>query len=300
MLSLLIPVFNEQEAIEDTVRTAHDVLSQQGEEFEIVIIDDGSTDQTPEILSGIDLPDVHVFTHTPNRGYGSCMKTGIRHSKGDLIGITDADGTYPLQDFPKLLSALRERKADMVVGARTKKGVQIPLIRRPAKAIVNALANSLTGMKIPDLNSGMRIFTRELAERFMHLYPQRFSFTITITLAALTNEYMVEYVPIDYFKRKGKSSLSAGMNGIRNFLNFLGLIIRIITYFRPFRFFIWPSTILILAGLGIGTYTIWREANISDVGMLMLLTGLQIGLFGLLAEVVVRNRPNPDTQYTSK
>src|SRR5947209_6944767 len=224
MLSLLLPVFNEENAIEGTVRTLLETLSATREEFEIVIIDDGSTDGTKAILSQLRAPHVEVLHHPLNRGYSASLKTGIRHSRGELIGIVDADGTYPIKDFPHLLTTLRETKADMVVGARTKKGVHIPFIRRPAKAVINGLARLLTGMKIPDLNSGMRIFTRELAERFMYLYPQGFSFTITITLAALTNDYMVQYVPIDYHKRLGKSTLSSGWNGLWHFTSFFSLI----------------------------------------------------------------------------
>jgi len=103
----------------------------------------------------------------------------------------------------------------------------------------------------------------------------------------------VEFVPIEYFKRQGKSSLSSGMNGVGNFVGFLGLIIRITTYFRPLRFFLIPSVFLVLVGIGTVSYTLWNESNISDAGILMLLTGFQIGLFGMLAEIVVRYR-NPE------
>ena len=287
MISLLIPVFNEKEAIRETIETCMDVFSKMGEEFEVLVINDGSTDGTEEILN--DLPQqVQVLTHDVNRGYGASMKTGLRRAKGDLIAITDADGTYPIHDFPKLLKELKDNDADMVVGARTKKGVQIPLIRKPAKWVINRLVNWVSNRKIPDNNSGMRIFKKSMALEFMHLYPQGFSFTITITLAAITSDYMVRYVPIDYFKRKGSSSMSSGFNGIKNFLFFLGLITRITTYFRPLRFFAWPSALLMLTGLGFASYTLYSEQNVSDAGMLLMLTGLQIGLFGLLAEVVVR------------
>src|SRR3989338_1673100 len=290
MISLLVPVLNEEGVIEDTIRTLDAVLRATGEPYEIVVIDDGSHDRTPQMLSGLSMPSLHVITHPQNRGYGSSMKTGIRQSKGNIIGTVDADGTYPLSMFAALLTEIKHTNADMVVGARTKKGVQIPLIRRPAKWVVNMLANTLAGIRIPDLNSGMRVFSRPLAERFMHLYPQRFSFTITITLAALTNDYIVRYVPIDYHKRTGKSTMSSGMNGLKNFVNFLGLIIRIVTYFRPLKFFIWPSIFLMILGIGVISYTLYTDLNISDSGMLMLLSGLQIGLFGLLAEVVIRQR----------
>lgn len=290
MLSVLLPVFNERESIETTVRSLHEVLSRGQDAFELIAINDGSTDGTGEILNALSLPHFQVFTHSQNTGYSASLKTGIRRSKGEVIAMMDSDGTYPVESLPNLLQTMKERDADMVVGARTKKGVKIPLLRRPAKWIVNKLANSLTGRKIPDLNSGMRVFKRDLAERFMHLYPQRFSFTITITLAALTNDYLVEYVPIDYFKRAGKSTLSSGMNGIKNFGQFLGLIIRIVTYFRPLKFFIWPSIILILGGIVAVSYTLYTASNISDSGILLLMTGLQIGLFGLLADVAIRGR----------
>lgn len=290
MLSILIPTFNEQDAIEETVHRVHQAFSQTAEVFEILVIDDGSTDRTPDILRSLDFPGLQVFTHQQNRGYGASMKTGIRKARGDIIATTDADGTYPLEELPILLKVFRERKADMVVGARTKQGVQIPLVRKPAKWIVGWLANTLVGQRIPDINSGMRLFRRSLAEEFFHLYPRRFSFTITITLAALTNDYAVEFIPIDYHKRIGKSTLSAGTNGFRNFLNFLGLIVRIITYFCPLKFFVWPSLLLIVMGTSAVLFTIWTSANISDAGLLLLLTGLQVGLFGLLADIVVRNR----------
>ncbi len=288
MISLIIPVFNEQEAIEETVTKAYEVFSGIGELFEILVINDGSTDRTTAILSGLRFPDIHVITHPRNVGYGASMKTGLRRAKGELIAIIDADGTYPIADFPQLLQTLRTRNADMVIGARTKKGAQIPWIRKPAKAIVAMLANMLTGMNIPDNNSGMRIFTKSMAEEFMHLFPQKFSFTLTLTLAALTSDYIVEFVPIDYFKRKGKSSLSSGFNGIKNFAGFLSLIVRITTYFRPLRFFAIPSLLLIVIGVLLAFRSLVVERNISDSEILMLLTGLQIGLFGLLAEVIVR------------
>jgi glycosyltransferase involved in cell wall biosynthesis len=288
MISLLIPVFNEKEAITETITKAHGVFSKMGEDFEILIINDGSTDGTEEILAKVDIPGVHVINHPENKGYGASMKSGIRRAKGDLLAISDADGTYPIVDFPKLYKAFKEKDADMVVGARTKKGVQIPLIRRPAKAVINVLVNSLSGRKIPDNNSGMRIFKKSMAEEFMHLYPQGFSFTITITLAAITSDYNVIYVPIDYFKRKGTSSMSSGFNGLKHFLNFIGLIIRITTYFRPLKFFVWPATLLFFGGIAYIAYTLKMDSNVSDAGMLMILSGIQIGLFGLLAEVVVR------------
>ncbi|MFH0770619.1 MAG: glycosyltransferase family 2 protein [Candidatus Peregrinibacteria bacterium] len=295
MISVLIPVFNEQESIESTIRRAAEAIRSTGEEFEILVMDDGSTDRTKEILRTVALPELRVLTNHFNRGYGTMMKMGIRHARGTTIATTDADGTYPIEDLPKLLSRMRETDADMVVGARTKKGASIPLMRRPAKAVVSVLANALAGFSIPDNNSGMRVFKRSLGEEFMHLYPRGFSFTLTITLAALTSGYIVEYVPIDYFKRIGKSTMG-GWNGLSNFINFLGLIIRIVTYFRPIRFFSWPGGLLLIAGFCMILFTLFQDRNISDAGLFVFLSGLQISLFGLLAEIIVRHRQAPAPQ----
>src|SRR3990167_6815910 len=137
MLSILIPTFNEEQAIETTIRHVHAAFAAMADPdpFEIVVIDDGSTDRTPAILKGIALPELQIIAHPRNRGYGASMKTGIRRSRGSLIATIDADGTYPIEKFPQLLQELRLRGADMVVGAPVKKGVRIPWTRRPAKAI---------------------------------------------------------------------------------------------------------------------------------------------------------------------
>jgi glycosyltransferase involved in cell wall biosynthesis len=291
VFSLLIPTYNEEGTVASTVRAVHDVLTKVGEEFEIVVIDDGSTDGTPTILAGLQLAHVRVLRHPKNQGYGASLKTGIRRSRGEVLGITDADGTYPIAAIPDLLKVLRETPADMVIGAREAGSAAISRARRPAKAIVSWLANALTGTRIPDVNSGLRVFHRDLAERFMNLYPQRFSFTITITLAALTNHYIVDFLPIAFFKRTGKSTLGSGLNGLWNFVAFLGIIVRMVVHFRPLRFFVWPSLALVLGGATIVAYTLATERNISDVGVLCLLAGLQVGLFGLLADAVVRSRP---------
>lgn len=290
MFSIIIPVYNEEKTIGKTIQSVHEAMVENGEDFEIIVIDDGSIDETSSILSGIHINNFRVITHEQNRGNGAAIKTGVRNAKGNVIGTIDADSTYPAGDYPRFISHMRKKRADMMVGARTKKGVKIQWNRRPAKAIVALLAGILTGQRIPDINSGMRIFTRELFERFEHLYPQGFSLHITITLAALTHNYNVIFEPIDYYKREGSSSMSSGMNGVKNFISFLGLIVRITTYFRPLRFFMWPASIIFFTGIGIMAYTIFTDLNITEAGLLLVVVGIQIGLFGLLAEVLTRHR----------
>src|SRR5262249_30531562 len=158
------------------------------------------------------------------------------------LAITDADGTYPIDDITNL--ARQTDGFDMVVGARTGSHVKIPFVRRPAKWFINQLANYLSGHKIPDLNSGLRLFKRELAERFFSLFPEGFSFTTTITVSGLTNGYQVKFVPVNYFKRVGQSSISP----LRDFFGFMFLVVRLVTYFKPLNVFLPAATVIFMIG----------------------------------------------------
>ncbi|TSC63364.1 MAG: family 2 glycosyl transferase, partial [Parcubacteria group bacterium Gr01-1014_106] len=222
-------------------------------------------------------------------GYGAALKTGVRTAKGDILGIIDADGTYPTEDVPRLLDHLTEG-VEMVVGVRSGKAAAFPLLRRPGKAIVGTLAAFLVGRRIPDLNSGMRLMRRGLVEQFFHLLPDGFSFTTTITLAALTNKLGVRWVPIAYAPRLGTSTITLGRGLFQEFPNFLTLVVRIITYFRPLRFFMVPSAIFLILGMANLARTLLFEQNISDASILLIVVGIQIGLMGLLADLIVRSR----------
>ena len=236
-LSVLIPAYNEEGAIAETVA----LIAQQRvhfKEMEIVVINDGSRDRTGEIARTL---PVTLIEHPVNRGYGAGLKSGMARAKHPYILIADADGTYPLDEIPRLMADAADY--DMVVGARTGAVVQIPLIRRPAKWMITRLAQYLSQQEIPDLNSGLRVFRKEVAMRFLSLYPDGFSFTTTITLAMLTNHYRVKFLPINYHRRVGKSSI----HPIRDFTNFTILIIRICAYFKPLNVFVPPALLLIIA-----------------------------------------------------
>lgn len=282
-ISIVLPVYNEEEAVAQTIREIREVMGKTKYPYEIIAVDDGSVDKSGKILEKI--KGINVIHHPYNLGYGAAIKTGIKAAKGDWILITDSDGTYPSKDIPRILSYIG--KYDMVVGARGIGGktIKVPLLRRPAKKILSLLANFLTGRKIPDLNSGLRVFKKEIAEEFFHLFPQGFSFTTTITLACLTNGYTVKYVPIEYFKRKGKSSISPA----KDFPGFLSLILRTITYFRPFKVFFLISLFLFILGLAVFLYTKIYLGRVMDITVIViLLSSLQVFLFGLIADLIVK------------
>lgn len=278
-VSLLIPAYNEAVTIAETVKRARAALEGFLSSFEILVIDDGSTDDTGRHAAEA---GATVLRHDPNRGYGAALKTGLRHAQGEIVVITDADLTYPAERIPELVNELAE--ADMAVGARTGASVHIPLFRRPAKWILNRLANRVAGRRIPDLNSGLRAFKRDLALRYLHLYPEGFSFTTTLTLAALCDGCEVRYLPIDYARRAGKSKI----HPLRDTFNFLVLIVRVAAYFEPLRVFL-PAT-FVSAGISalLLTYYFITDGGVSDAGVLACLFTLLIFMMGILADLVVR------------
>ena len=280
-LSIVIPAYNEEHGLADVVAQIRAAMTEAEVEFEIIIVDDGSTDDTVRVAH---TTGATVVEHETNRGYGASLKTGVRTAQHDYIVIIDADGTYPVSQLQQLAAAIEH--ADMVVGARTKGAVQIPLIRRPAKWVLNRLADYMTGTKIPDLNSGMRVIRRSLILSYIDILPDRFSFTTTITLSALCDGYRVTYIPIEYHRRIGNSKIKP-----IDALNFLILIMRTITYFRPLRIFI-PAT-LALFTLGLIKFAMdCYYLRISGTTVLFFLGSLNILAVGILADMLcfVRRR----------
>ena len=230
-VSIIVPCYNEEATIAATLVDLRRVMDASDIVYELIVIDDGSTDRTAEAMDGVG-DAVRVLHNKVNRGYGATLKRGIRHARMPLICIIDSDGTYPAEVIPTLVGQACDGDTDMVVAARKGTNVAIPLIRRPAKWVLGRLANFVTGERIDDMNSGLRVFPRSVAEQMMDVLPDGFSFTTTITLAMLTNGYTVAYRPIDYFARVGKSKIRP----IRDTLVFLELISRMALYFAPLFF----------------------------------------------------------------
>jgi len=272
-VSIVIPAFNEGKHVADEVRAVREVMKRTGWEFEIIVVDDGSADDTAVNAAAT---GVRVIRHPRNRGYGASLKRGIAAAAHDWILITDADGTYPAEAIPQLLA--RAADNDMVVGARTGANVAIPIERRPAKWFLRKLASYLAGQELPDLNSGLRLMRKDLVQRYVYLLPSGFSFTTTITLATACNEHSVEYVPIDYLKRLGSSTIRP-----RHAYDFTLLILRVIVFFNPLKIFIPLGGFLFLLGLGKFMYDLVKE-NLSESAIFFLLAALIIWCVGLLAD----------------
>lgn len=280
-LSVIVPVLNEERSIVSVLNSIKQTMGSCEHSYEIIVVDDGSTDKTYELAVS---QGVKVIRHTNNRGYGASLKTGIKESNYDWILITDGDGTYPVEEIPSFLKFIPEY--DMVIGARTGGKVHIPFMRRPAKWLLTHLASFLAGTRIPDLNSGLRVFKKNLCLEFSHLYPQGFSFTSTLTMAFLTHDYKVKYIPINYYKREGESSIRA-----YDFVNFNKLLVRLTLFFNPIKLFSLISGILFLLAMFVFFFSKFYLKRLMDIStIVILMSSLQIFLFGLLAELIVRLR----------
>lgn len=279
-LSLIIPAYNEENGIRGVIEEIKTNLSSIDCPLEIIVVDDGSSDGTGEVIRGIG--GILSLCHEVNKGYGAAIKTGIRAASHRFVGITDADGTYPSARIPDLLSAMEKDELEMVVGARTGDNVRIPLLRKPAKWTLSKIANYLAREKIPDLNSGLRIFRKNTAIRFFNILPDQFSFTTTITLAMFMNGYRVRFIPIDYHQRVGKSKIRP----IYDTLNFLQLIVRTILYFDPLRIFLPLSLLFIIGGLLLVGHRIIFGFGFGVTSVVMIVAGVQLMALGMLADLI--------------
>jgi glycosyltransferase involved in cell wall biosynthesis len=241
MLSVVIPALNEQDSVEDTINAVRKTLSDAGIHHEIVLVNDGSSDRTGEIATEC---GVQVVRHPRPGGYGKSLKDGILHARGELIAITDADGTYPIHKLVDLYE-LATNGYDMVVGARSGKAYRGSFVKSQSRRVFLWLSHYATGEKIDDINSGFRIFRRDVVIEHIGRIGNGFSFTTTITLIFFLNGYYVTYLPIDYYKRTGSSHVRM----VRDSLRSLQIIVESIIFYNPLKIFLLPAACLLLTSI---------------------------------------------------
>lgn len=276
-VSIILPAYNEEAAVAAQVRRIQHVMEKHGWPYELIVVDDGSTDRTWEEIRRL---DVRCLRLSENRGYGAALKTGIAIAENELLVMIDADGTYPAEAIPEMLT--RAGEYDMVVGARTGSRVHPSRWRQPARWLLRRVAGLLTGQNIPDLNSGLRVLRKSIVREFWHLLPSGFSFTTTITLAMLCNNYSVHYHPVDYYRRTGRSKIHPG-----HLWDFLLLILRTVVFFRPLRVFVPLGGILFFAGVAKLLADLYWQSS-SEVAALSILAAIVIWAVGLLADQIAR------------
>lgn len=278
-ISVVIPVYNESSALKGVLRdTLRDIGKYISMPFELIAVDDGSTDDSGNLLRQ---QGVRVISHRENRGYGAALKSGLAAAQGAFILIVDADATYDFNDIRNLLPHIS--RYDMVVGDR---GKQIAALRRIPKWFLTRLANYLAERKIPDLNSGMRIFKKDIATKYLHILPDRFSFTSTITLSMICDGYDVLFIPITYRQRHGYSKIKP----VRDTLAFLVLILRMMMYFNPLKAFV-PLALMFFILFCCTFINDITHVGFTDKTILLALASLVFLCVGLIGDLIV-NRSN--------
>ena len=284
-LTIIVPAYNEEGAIEDTVAQLHPIA--QEAQAELMVVNDGSSDGTAKVLEQLEKshPRLRVLHHDYNQGYGAALKTGLQAAKTELIAITDADGTYPNDRLLELARACREK--DMVVGSRTGPGVVYSRIRAIPKIFLKRWVSWIAGRNVPDINSGLRVFRADVARKFLGIYPDGFSFTITITLAMLTTKRQVQFIPISYSPRVGQSKIKP----VRDTLRFLNIILRTGTYFAPIRAFMPAVFVLFLAGIASLGWDVYNN-DLTEKTLMLFLFSFNTGMFTLLADMIDKRTTN--------
>jgi glycosyltransferase involved in cell wall biosynthesis len=284
-LTVLLPAYNEEQALGVVLREVVDALAATRIDYEILVVDDGSTDGTALVAQEFAAEcwqcPVRVIRCPVNRGAGAARKVGIRAAAGEIIVMLDADGTYPAACIPELLRWFPAY--DQVNGARTSEQGTMPLLRSAAKGFIRRLACYLTGTRIPDLNTGLKAFKREAMLPWLWVIPNGFSCVTTMTLAFLTNDYAVKYVPVPYRPRIGKSKF----HPLRDTLSYLGTVIRIVLYFRPLKVFLPLAGLTIAGGALKSVWSFWATGSMQESDIVVLTAGFMTCMLGLLAEVIV-------------
>ncbi len=278
-ISIIIPACNESGSIAGVVEGVHQAMSVLQRAYEILVVNDGSTDDTAEAARQA---GAMVITHPYTIGNGAAVKTGIRHATGKILCMMDGDGQHDPADISRLL-ARQEEGFDMVVGAR-QGGSQANRWRGLANALYNRLASYMTGHRVEDLTSGYRVGLAEKVREFLHLLPNGFSYPTTITMAFFRAGYPVAYVPLDVAPRIGKSHIRPIKDGIR----FLLIIFKIGTLYSPFKLFVPVAFVHCLFGLGYYAYTFVSSGRLSIMTVFMLTAGVTIFLIGLVSEQITQ------------
>ena len=278
--SVVIPAYNEEKALGGVLDGLKKIAASNNYETEVIVVDDGSKDKTAEIARS---KGIKVLQHEKTRGYGQALKTGIDASGEEIVVILDSDGSHSVDEMPILLKDID--KCEMVIGARTKKGVKMPFLRKLTRYILAKLAEYLTEREIPDINSGFRVFKKSMYKKYADLLPAGFSFTLTLTLISISKNEKIKFIPIGYNKGKSRSKIRP----VYDTLNFFLLIIRTILYFNPLRVFFPMAVVFIFASLAAGFYSIVVMGKLLDVTVtLLFIFGIQLIFLGLIADLINR------------
>ena len=272
-ISIILPAKNESISLQNLLPRLVDAFSDRAE---IIIVNDGSEDDTLEICRNF---DIKVISHPYPKGNGAAIKSGARAATGELLVFMDADGQHRPEDIDMLINTLEEGY-DMVVGARNFRS-HTSVQRYIANMFYNFMSSWMTGYRILDLTSGFRVIKSNIFKRYLYLLPNGFSYPTTITMAILRNGYSLKYVPINLDKRLGNNS---HVKPVRDGIRFLLIIFRIGTLYSPLKLFFPISLLFFLLGMINYIYTYLSDGRFTNMSALLLVTSVLIFLIGLLSE----------------
>jgi glycosyltransferase involved in cell wall biosynthesis len=280
-VTIVLPVFNEAGHLEKEIFRVRESMQASRYTFEILVVDDGSTDGSGEILRQVE--GIRLLQFATNRGSGSARKYGTLAARGRIVVWTDVDMSYPNDTMPELLDQLDNY--DQVVGARRTEEGTVKFLRKPAKLFIRKLASYLTGVNIPDLNSGFRAFRRDVALQFLYLLPTGFSCVTTITMTFLSNGYTVKYVPIDYFPRAGDSKFHWWKDTRRYLLQ----VVRMVLSYSPLKVLMPPAIALGVIGFGKLIFDLFdKNFRIGTNTIVVLGVSASLALLAMLADLLVQ------------
>jgi glycosyltransferase involved in cell wall biosynthesis len=276
-ISVIIPAFNEAHTIGETVKELREKLQDLALGYEIIVVDDGSADETADVAAG---QNCRVVRHGANRGYGASLRSGIKASRKEIVVFYDADGQFDPVDLERLLSGVG--RSDMAAGVRGRSSHR-PWGRRPGKKVLGWVADFLARTKIPDLNCGYRAIRRGAIAPYLHLLPEGFSASTTTTILFLKKGMSIEWVPVTIRRSKTRSSVRPLKDGFETVL----LILRLITLFDPLRIYLPASVLLAGVGLlwGVNRYLVMHQ-GLSSASVFLLVSAVLVFFFGLLADQV--------------
>ena len=289
-VTIVLPCYNEQEHVLAEVDRIAKAMDATEFSYELLVIDAKSTDNTLAVLKEAlpRYPAMRLMPFRRNGGSGTARRIGSGEAYGRIVVWTDADMTYPNERIPEFVQYLIDNPdVDQVVGARTSEQGTHKFLRVPAKWIIRKIAERLASTKIPDLNSGLRAFRRDVALPYLRLLPPGFSCVTTITMSFLSNQHAVDYLPISYAKRAGTSKFHFTKDAYRYILQ----VLRMVMYFNPIK--VLMPLALWLFGLGFvkAIVDLFRyNLRITTSTLLLILSGMLIGSIALLADLIVRSR----------
>lgn len=277
-VTIVLPAYNEEQAIGKVMDDIHQAMKETKYRYEILVVDDQSDDRTVEIAQS---KNARIVKRVFRGGSGASRRTGILAAEGDIIVMLDADGTYEAAAIPKMLSFFPDY--DQVNGARTSEQGTLKFLRAPAKWLIRMLACYLTGVNIPDLNTGLKAFKKDIMKKYLWVLPDGFSCVTTMSLAFLANGYAVKYIPTAYYPRIGKSKF----HPVKDTAAYMNTVVRMVMYFKPLRVFMPLCGLLILFGILKSVLSLIFTSTLQESDIIIFMAAVMTGVLGLIADLIV-------------